>query len=57
MTSFNIAQIHTLIIIRHLGHQSDVKSVDWHPYRALIASASRDATLRLWDPRQEAIVR
>jgi hypothetical protein len=26
--------------------------VDWHPHRALIASASRDSTLRLWDPRQ-----
>jgi polyadenylation factor subunit 2 len=39
------------------GHQSDIKAIDWHPYRALIASASRDATMRLWDPRQEAPVR
>jgi len=34
-----------------LGHQSDVKCVDWHPQRALIASGSRDSAIRLWDPK------
>eukprot|EP01034_Spumella_vulgaris_P036774 gene36774-45367_t len=34
------------------GHQSDVKCVDWHDYRSLIATGSRDSTVRLWDPRQ-----
>jgi WD40 repeat protein len=33
------------------GHQSDIKTVDWHPYRSLIASGSRDATVKLWDPK------
>jgi polyadenylation factor subunit 2 len=33
------------------GHQSDIKWCDWHPYRSLIATASRDNTLKLWDPK------
>eukprot|EP00040_Diaphanoeca_grandis_P015724 m.80586 g.80586 ORF g.80586 m.80586 type:complete len:708 (+) comp25324_c0_seq1:186-2309(+) len=35
------------------GHGSDVKAVDWHPSRGLIASGSRDAQqpVMLWDPR------
>jgi polyadenylation factor subunit 2 len=33
------------------GHQSDIKSVDWHPFRSLLASGSRDTTVKLWDPR------
>lgn len=40
-----------------LGHQSDVKCVEWHPQRALIASGSRDASIRLWDPKQAQCVR
>lgn len=39
------------------GHRADVKAVDWHPYRSLIASASRDCTVRLWDPHQKNSVR
>ena len=39
------------------GHMSDVKTVDWHPYRSLIASGSRDSSVRLWDPRQQACIR
>jgi polyadenylation factor subunit 2 len=39
------------------GHQSDIKCVDWHPYRSLIASGSRDTTVRLWDPRIGSSVR
>jgi WD40 repeat protein len=40
-----------------VGHQSDVKCVDWHPHRALIASGSRDSSLILWDPKQGKSVR
>jgi WD40 repeat protein len=40
-----------------LGHQSDVKCVDWHPQRALIASGSRDASIRLWDPKMGKCIR
>lgn len=36
------------------GHGGDVTSVDWHPYRSLIATGSQDTTCRLWDPRTAA---
>jgi WD40 repeat protein len=29
----------------------DVKCAEWHPHKSLIASCSKDATVRLWDPR------
>lgn len=35
------------------GHGWDVRSVDWHPAMALIASGAKDALVRLWDPRQQ----
>jgi len=28
-----------------------VRCVDWHPYKALIASGSRDNLVKLWDPK------
>ena len=36
-----------------LGHGADVKCVDWHPQKALIASGSKDTQqpVKLWDPR------
>lgn len=34
------------------AHGWDVKCVDWHPTYSLIASGSKDNTVRLWDPRQ-----
>ncbi|CAK8698355.1 pre-mRNA 3' end processing protein WDR33-like [Clavelina lepadiformis] len=35
------------------GHGSDVKQVDWHPQKCIIASASKDlqTPVKLWDPR------
>jgi len=35
------------------GHGADVKCVDWHPQKSLIASGSKDTQqpLKLWDPR------
>ncbi|ESO88869.1 hypothetical protein LOTGIDRAFT_125354, partial [Lottia gigantea] len=35
------------------GHGADVKCVDWHPQKTLIASGSKDnqQPLKLWDPR------
>ena len=33
------------------SHGWDVKSVCWHPSKALLASGSKDQTVKLWDPR------
>lgn len=33
------------------GHGWDVKCVDWHPYKALIGSGSKDNLIKLWDPK------
>jgi polyadenylation factor subunit 2 len=33
------------------GHGGDVKACDWHPSKGAIASGSKDATVKLWDPR------
>eukprot|EP00200_Dunaliella_tertiolecta_P011847 CAMPEP_0202375406 /NCGR_PEP_ID=MMETSP1127-20130417/6090_1 /ASSEMBLY_ACC=CAM_ASM_000462 /TAXON_ID=3047 /ORGANISM="Dunaliella tertiolecta, Strain CCMP1320" /LENGTH=521 /DNA_ID=CAMNT_0048972873 /DNA_START=382 /DNA_END=1947 /DNA_ORIENTATION=- len=34
-----------------MGHGGDVRWVDWHPRMGLIASGSKDALTKLWDPR------
>ena len=33
------------------SHGWDVKTVQWHPDKALIASGSKDNVIKLWDPR------
>lgn len=35
------------------GHGGDVRSVDWHPIKGLLATGSRDSQqpVKLWDPR------
>lgn len=33
------------------GHNAEVYTVSWHTSKSLIASGSRDATVKLWDPR------
>lgn len=33
------------------GHGKEVRSVDWHPSRALFVSGARDGVIRFWDPR------
>lgn len=33
------------------GHGGDVKYCQWHPTKGLIASCSKDALTKLWDPR------
>ncbi len=35
------------------GHGWDVKSVDWHSSKALIASGGKDNKVKLWDPRSK----
>ena len=39
-----------------LGHGADVKCVDWHPHKSLVASGSKDTQqpVKLWDPRTGA---
>ena len=40
------------------AHTGAVNDVDWHPsYAHLFASASDDGSVRLWDPREELLVR
>ena len=33
------------------GHGWDVKCIDWHPTKALLASGSKDNLVKLWDPK------
>ena len=33
------------------GHGGDVKTCDWHPSKGVVASASKDNVIKLWDPR------
>jgi WD40 repeat protein len=33
------------------GHGGDIYTVDWHPFKSLVLTGSRDADCRLWDPR------
>ncbi|CAD7974170.1 unnamed protein product [Amoebophrya sp. A25] len=39
-----------------LGHGYDVRALDWHPVKALIATGSKDNQLKLYDPRQETAI-
>ena len=32
-------------------HGGEVNYVDWHPRTCLLASCSKDALVKLWDPR------
>ena len=40
------------------GHGSDVKSVDWHPTKGLLASGSKDnqQPVKIWEPRTGAVL-
>lgn len=40
-------------MLYYLGHGADVKCVDWHPSKSIIASGSKDSQqpLKLWDPK------
>jgi WD40 repeat protein len=38
-------------------HLSDVKCAEWHPFRSLIATGSKDNTVKLWDPRESRSLR
>lgn len=44
------------MVISHcypLGHGADVKCLDWHPRKCLLASGSKDnqQPVKLWDPK------
>lgn len=38
------------------GAGSAVTTVAWHPYKALIATGSKDTTVRLWDPSTGKVI-
>lgn len=33
------------------GHKSDVKTCDWHPFKSLIVTGSKDNEVKIWDPK------
>ena len=33
------------------GHGGDVKSCDWHPTKAVVASGSKDGLVKVWDAK------
>ena len=33
------------------GHGGDVKSCDWHPTKAVLASGSKDGLVKVWDAK------
>ena len=33
------------------SHRWDVKCVEWHPDKAIVASGSKDQSIKLWDPK------
>ena len=35
------------------GHNWDVRCIDWHPTKGLLASGGKDNLLKLWDPKTE----
>lgn len=39
------------------GHGFDVKCAQWHPEKSLLASGSKDSTVKLWDPKSPRYVR
>ncbi len=41
--------------MRVAGHGGDVRWVEWHPSQGLLASGSKDALVKLWDPRAGAM--
>lgn len=45
------------VVYNQNEHLSDVKCCEWHPYRSLVVSGSKDNTVKLWDPREKQSVR
>ena len=41
-----------------LGHGADVKCVDWHPTKGIVASGSKDTQqpVKLWEPKSGAVL-
>ena len=35
------------------GHNWDVRCIDWHPTKGLLASGGKDNLLKLWDPKTD----
>lgn len=33
------------------GHGNDITSCEWHPFQSLVASASKDHSVKLWCPK------
>jgi len=35
-------------------HNSDVTTIDWHPFQSLIVTGSKDQKILIWDPRNNS---
>lgn len=44
--------VRTFVDVFHIsGHNWDAKCVEWHPWKGLIVSGSKDNLVKFWDPR------
>jgi polyadenylation factor subunit 2 len=39
------------IVHHHKGHGWDVKCIDWHPHKGILASGAKDNLVKVWDPK------
>lgn len=46
-----ILDIEIYFIMKNKVHGNDIHCCQWHPYYGLIASGSKDATIKFWDPK------
>ena len=44
------------VLIQFQGHGWDVKCVEWHPSKGLLASGSKDNLIKFWDPRTGTVL-
>lgn len=50
----SIGDVH--VLTRFQGHGWDVKCVEWHPTKGLLASGSKDNLIKFWDPRTGTVL-
>lgn len=57
LTGTRVPALETLHVLTQLqGHGWDVKCVEWHPTKGLLASGSKDNLIKFWDPRTGTVL-